>query len=44
MQDVVTFWGQMFTVVCDFLMSEPINYFTGILLLIAIFAFVKSLF
>ena len=36
MQDVLTFWEGLLSSVCDFLLTEPINYLFGIFLLAAV--------
>lgn len=43
MQNFVSFWSDFLGVVCDFLLSEPIVYFTGLFILIVIGAFLKQL-
>lgn len=43
MQNFVSFWGSMFELVSDFLLSEPIIWFVGILILILIAGFIRSI-
>lgn len=43
MQDVITFWTEIFRSVCVFLLSEPISWFTCIFLSLAVIGFIKRL-
>lgn len=43
MQDFVTFWGDFLPIVCDFLLSDPIIWFIGILISIFVASFVRKL-
>lgn len=43
MQDVVSFWSALFTAVSDFLMTEPISWFTVIFLSLAVVGLVKRI-
>lgn len=44
MQNVVTFWSSMFSVVSDFLMAEPVVYFVALILLMVIVALLQRVF
>lgn len=41
MPDFLNFFSGLLNAVCDFLMSEPINYFVGIMVLLFIAALVR---
>ena len=43
MQNFVSFWSDMFEVVCDFLLSAPIIWFVGIFILICLCGFLEKL-
>ena len=43
MQEVVTFWTQILGAVADFLMLEPISWFTAIFVLLAVVALVRRI-
>lgn len=43
MPDVVSFWSQILSAVAEFLMQEPIVYFTAIFLLLYIVALVRRI-
>ena len=43
MQNFVTFWGEMFSLVADFLMSEPVIWFVGLFILIVIAGFITKI-
>ena len=43
MSDFVTFWGELFGIVCDFLMTTPIKYFTATFILIVLIGFLGQL-
>ena len=43
MSDVIQFWTEILHAVADFLMLEPINYFTAIILLLAVISLVKRI-
>lgn len=43
MSDVIQFWTEILGVVANFLMLEPINYFTAIILLLAVISLVKRI-
>lgn len=43
MQDFVSFWSAMFSIVCDFLLSEPIIWFVGIFVLICVCGLLQRL-
>lgn len=40
--EMTSFLLAVLNAVCDFLMTEPIYYFTGLLLLVAVAGFVKK--
>ena len=43
MQDLLTFIGELLPIVCDFLMTEPINYFVGVFILLAVGGLIKRI-
>lgn len=43
MQDFVTLWSSLFGIVTDFLMSPPIIWFVGIVILILIAGFIRKI-
>lgn len=43
MQSVVTFWGSMFSEISEFLMSEPMIYFVGLIVLAVIIGAFRKL-
>lgn len=43
MSGVVTFWGSMFSEVSEFLMSEPMIYFVGLIILCIIIGAFRKL-
>lgn len=43
MQDVISFWTALFSAVSDFLMTEPISWFTVIFLSMAVVGLIKRL-
>lgn len=43
MQDFLIFWTALLQIVSDFMLTEPISWFTGILVLLAIVALVKRI-
>lgn len=43
MQNFVSLWSSLFTVVCDFLISEPIVWFVGVFILILLCSFLQKL-
>lgn len=43
MQNFVSLWSDIFSIVSDFLMSEPIIYFVGIIILICIAGFINKI-
>lgn len=43
MQDFVSFWSDLFGIVSDFLLSEPIIWFVGIFILICLAGFLNSI-
>lgn len=43
MQEFLTFITALFQIVCDFLLTPPIYWFTGIVFLFAIVALVKRI-
>lgn len=43
MQSFVSFWSQLFGILSDFLLSEPIIWFVGVLLLICIAGFINTI-
>lgn len=43
MQDFLTFLSVLLQIVATFLMTEPIYYFTGIVILLAVVALVKRI-
>lgn len=43
MQDVVAFWTMLLQAVAEFLMLEPIIWFTAIFLLLAVTGFVRRI-
>lgn len=43
MQDVILFWSQLLGVVAEFLLTEPINWFTGIILLLFVVQLVRRI-
>lgn len=43
MQNFVTFWGEFFPIVSDFLTSEPVIWFVGIIVLIMIAGFIMKI-
>lgn len=44
MNDMLTFFQSFLGIVADFLMAEPIKYFTGIFIGICVIAIIKRLF
>ncbi len=43
MQDVIVFWTALLQAVADFLLTEPISWFTGIFVLLAIVGIVRRI-
>lgn len=43
MQNFVSFWSDLFQIVCDFLLSEPIIWFVGVIVLILVTGFLQKL-
>ncbi len=43
MQDVIAFWTALFHAVSDFLLTEPISWFTVIFLSLAVVGFIKRI-
>lgn len=43
MTDFLAFWTSLSGIVADFLLTEPINWFTGVFLLCAIVALVRRI-
>lgn len=43
MQDFLTFFSSVFDIFADFLMTEPIYWFVGVFLLLAVFGILKRL-
>ena len=43
MQDVLTFVTELLPEICAFLMTEPIKYFVGIVILLAVGGLIKQL-
>lgn len=43
MQNFVTFWSDLFGIVCDFLLSAPIIWFVGVFILICLCSFLQKL-
>lgn len=43
MQDVISFWTALFTALSDFLMTEPIIWFTVIFLSLAVLGLIKRI-
>ena len=43
MQNFVSFWSDLFEIVCDFLLAEPIIWFVGVLVLILLIGFLQKL-
>ena len=41
MQDFLTFFSSVFDILTDFLMTEPIYWFVGVFLLLAVFGILK---
>lgn len=39
----VSFWSDLFQIVCDFLLAEPIIWFVGVLILILLVGFLQKL-
>ena len=44
MQNFVSFWSDLFEIVCDFLLSPPIIWFTAIFVLISLIGFLQKAF
>lgn len=43
MQDLLTFIGYLLPIICDFLLTEPISYFVGVFILLAVGGLVKRI-
>lgn len=43
MQDLLNFIEYLLPAVCDFLLTEPINYFVGIFIFLAVVGLVKKI-
>lgn len=43
MIDFLAFWTSLFQIVADFLLTEPISWFTGVFFLAAIVALVRRI-
>lgn len=43
MQNFISFWSDLFGIVCDFLLEPPVIWFVGVLILIFVIGFVRKL-
>lgn len=43
MQDLLTFLEYLLPTICEFLLTEPINYFVGIFILLAVVGLVNRI-
>lgn len=43
MQDLLTFIGYLLPIICEFLLTEPVSYFTAIVILLSVGGLIKRI-